>query len=70
MIVVDARFRPLKRETLLKEALPSANPPVRLCLEHIGKWVNGSLRGHRRETKSASVLACLSWPPWAFCLLV
>jgi hypothetical protein len=30
MIAVDAHFRPFKREPLLKEALPSANPPVRL----------------------------------------
>jgi hypothetical protein len=52
MIVVDARFRPLKREPLLKEMLPSANPPVRLVQGARIRFAPGQPTGLHRHPMS------------------
>jgi quercetin dioxygenase-like cupin family protein len=57
MIVADARFRPLKREPLLKEALPSANPPVRLVQGARIRFAPGQPTGlHRHPMSTVGVV--------------
>lgn len=56
-MIVDTRFPPLKREPLLKEELPSVNPPVRLVYGARIRFAPGQPTGlHRHPMSTVGVV--------------